>query len=237
MLSKTGVVIKNIPRADKKDIAEFEEYGATTIYEGQGRYGNLDHNIKPVIGGHRIAGSAVTCLVHPGDNWMIFVAMEMIKPGDILVVASTAPCTDGYFGELFANNGTALGLKGVVLDVCARDAADLKRIGIPVWSRGINSKGTVKETLGSVNVPVIVGGQLITPGDTIIADDDGVTVVPLERTEHALEGSRKRSKEEDEKRIKFKQGILGLDVYDMRPILEEYGLTYYEDLQDYKDSL
>jgi 4-hydroxy-4-methyl-2-oxoglutarate aldolase len=226
------IAVRNIQRADADDIAILGRLGVATVHEAQGRVGLMNPVIRPIYPGAHVAGSAVTVWAHPGDNWMIHVAVEMLRDGDVLVVGVSSGNTDGMFGELLATSVRARGGRGLVIDAGCRDIRSLKDMDFPVWSRAVSAQGTVKATLGAVNVPIVCAGQTVNAGDVVVADDDGVVIVRHEQVSTVVAAGRKREAREDETRARLRSGELGLDIYGMREKLAEAGLVYVDDPKD-----
>ena len=229
MLGQSGIAVRNVTRADAASVAQLAKFGVATVHEAMGRVGLLDTYMRPIYPGAKTCGTAVTILAHPGDNWMLHVAAEMLQPGDVAVLGTSSANTDGMFGDLLATSFRARGAVGLVIDAGCRDTAELRDMGFPVWSNTVNAKGTVKATIGSVNTPIICAGALVHPGDVVVADDDGVVIVPKLHAARVAAAAAAREAKETGTRKRLAAGELGLDVYGMREPLAKAGLKYFDD--------
>jgi 4-hydroxy-4-methyl-2-oxoglutarate aldolase len=229
MIGRSGIAVKHVTRADAASVAELAKYGVATVHEAMGRVGLMAGTMRPIYPGARICGTAVTLFAHPGDNWMLHVAAEMLEAGDVAVLGTSSDTSDGMFGDLLATSFRARGAQGLVIDAGCRDTAELREMEFPVWSKAVHAKGTVKATVGSVNTPIICAGALVHPGDVVLADDDGVVIVPKAHAARVAAAAAARETKEAGTRRRLASGELGLDVYGMRDALAKAGLEYFED--------
>jgi len=229
MIGQSGIAIRSITRADPEALAQLEQFGVATVHEAMGRCGLLASYMRPIYPGAKVCGTAVTIFAHPGDNWMLHVAAELLEPGDVAILGTSAENTDGMFGELLATSFRARGARGLIIDAGCRDTAELHTMKFPVWSKAVHSKGTVKATVGSVNTPIVCAGALVNPGDVVIGDDDGVVIVPKLRAAEVAAAAAAREARETATRKRLATGELGLDVYGMREPLAKAGLRYFAD--------
>jgi 4-hydroxy-4-methyl-2-oxoglutarate aldolase len=234
MTGKPGVAVRKVRRAPASAVAQLAKFGVATIHEAMGRTGLLAPVMRPIYPGARVCGTAITVLGHSGDNWMLHVAAEMLQPGDVVVFAVSSPDDHGFFGELLATSFRARGGLGLIIDAGVRDISELQQMNFPVWSKAVHAKGTIKATVGSVNIPVTCAGALVNPGDVVVGDDDGVVVVPAAKAEEIARASQAREEKEAATRARLKAGELGLDIYDMRDKLKAAGLVYYDEPDDVK---